>query len=84
MIVKYQLAGSKIPALNSKKLDPACDKIIEPLKIGGRASLPPFQEALKIIDMAGEATRDRLKRQLYTQDLMTYLGCGNVQQNLLE
>jgi hypothetical protein len=74
MILRYQAAGKSMPALNSKKLDSYCEPIVEALATGGKASATPFLEAVKIIDAAGEAGRDRLKRQVYTDELKRRLG----------
>ena len=66
MITRFQLTGSKMPTLNSKKLDKYCDKIITSMSPGGKGSASPFISAIEVLKKVGEATRDRLKRQAYT------------------
>jgi seryl-tRNA(Sec) selenium transferase len=63
--------------LTSKKLDQYCERIVGPLKSGGKAALPPFQEALKVINTIGHVSRDRLKRQTYTLEIIEYLKSRN-------
>lgn len=70
MIARFQIAGSKLPPLNSKKLDTYCDKIIDCLSSGGKKSATPFNNAIGVIKEVGEATRDRLKRQAYTTQIL--------------
>ncbi len=73
MILKYQIAGVNVPAVNSKKLDKYCQSIVDALATGGRASATPFQEAAKVIEVVGEVSRDRLKRQAYTDEIKRHL-----------
>ena len=71
MIIKYIILGKSIPALNSKKSDITSEKIIDIFKSGGK--LPLYKQATDIIDKVGLATRDRLKRQSYTQEIKSVL-----------
>lgn len=73
MILRLQVAGGKMPPLNSKKLDKYCDKIVASLSSGGKGSATPFIKAIEVIKNAGDATRDRLKRQPYTTQILQIL-----------
>lgn len=77
MIVKYRICGKKLPGLSSKRLDSSCERIVDALKMGGKASAKPFLEATSVIKAAGEASMDRLKRQAYTNELRSQLGVGD-------
>lgn len=74
MILKYQVGGLEAPPLNSKKLDAYCDRIVNALTAGGKASAAPFLEAVKIVDAVGMAGPDRLKRQAFTDEIKRKLG----------
>lgn len=69
MIVRYLIAGPDMPRLESNKIEKYCDAIDEVLSKGGRASAPPFMRATEIIDQIGTVTRDRRKREPYTEEL---------------
>lgn len=69
MIVRYLIAGPDMPRLDSSKIEKYCDVIDDVLSKGGRASAPPFMKATEIIDKVGTVTRDRRKREPYTEEL---------------
>lgn len=73
MIIKYQSAGLSMPSLGMKKLDNYCKKILESLASGGKGSVPIFLEAAKLIESLDDASRDRLKRQAYTTEILNKL-----------
>lgn len=68
--LKFAVLGGAAPDVKSKKMDAACDKLLEVLRVGGKASAEVFSEATQAIDKVGLATRDQLKRQLYTTNLL--------------
>jgi hypothetical protein len=73
MIIKYQSAGLNIPSLGMKKLDRYCNKILESLVSGGKGSVPIFLKAAQLIESLDDASRDRLKRQAYTTEILNRL-----------
>ena len=75
MVLRHQVAGKSRPPLSSNKIEGYCQKIINVLKSGGKSSIPPLKEALDAIASVGvPPTRDRLKGQKYTQDLLGVVG----------
>ncbi len=55
-----------------------CQKIIGALKAGGKASTPPLKRALDAIEHFGvPRTRDRLKGQKYTTELLGSISKGD-------
>lgn len=73
MAMKYMSGGGKTPPLNSHKLEAYCRKILDVLDAGGKASATPFLAAKECLDALGTTTRDRLKRQVFTDELRTSL-----------
>jgi hypothetical protein len=69
MVMRYQVAGPEVPALNSKKLDAFCDKVLTALASGGKASAPPFIDAMRLLEKLGVSGRDRLKSQKSADDI---------------
>lgn len=70
MILRHQLGGTSMPVIHSKKLDDYCRKILDALAAGGKAAAAPFLQAVAILDSIGPATKDRLKRSRYTEELL--------------
>jgi hypothetical protein len=58
-----------MPRLESPKIEDYCGTIEKALKTGGKAALPPFEDAIKIIKRVGLTSRDRRKGQPYTDEL---------------
>lgn len=73
MTMKYLSGAGKTPLLNSHKLESYCQKILNVLESGGKASATPFLSAKEFIDDLGPVTRDRLKRQTFTDELRSKL-----------
>ncbi|WP_437567869.1 AIPR family protein [Sorangium sp. So ce542] len=69
MVLKYQIAGAKQPALNSKKMEGYCAKILDVVSQGGKNSAPAFSEAAKLIQSMGKVTEDQLKRRPYLTEI---------------
>lgn len=69
MVFRYQVAGPDMPALNAKKMDAYCDKLLVALASGGKASAPPFLQAMKLLDNSNISGRDRLKSQKSADDI---------------
>jgi hypothetical protein len=70
MLLRYQQGGADLPGLRSKKLDDYCKRILSGLAEGGKTAAEPFMQATRIIDAIGEASKDRLKRARYTEELL--------------
>lgn len=58
-----------MPRLESPKIEDYCGTIEKALKTGGKAALPPFEDAIRIIKRVGLTSRDRRKGQPYTDEL---------------
>lgn len=69
-MVRVIIAGEKMPELNSRKIEPYCQKIIDALTKHGTAAVAPFQKAAKIIQSMGEISDDRLKRQTALEEML--------------
>ena len=70
MLFKYIVnKGSSVPELNSKKITPYCDKIIDLLNSPREDFLKAYSECVDIVIQSGDVTKDRLKRNLYTNEL---------------
>lgn len=73
MAMKYLSGGGKVPPLNSNKLESYCQTIIDALEGGGKSSAAPFLAAKDRLDALGIASRDRLKRQTFTDEIKASL-----------
>jgi hypothetical protein len=70
MLLKYVInENGKTPELNSKKITPFCQKIIEVLSSPREDFLKNYQTCVDVIEAGGWATKDRLKRSLHTEEL---------------
>lgn len=70
MLLKYAIHGNeKVPALNSKKIDGYCNKIISELNKPRDEHLKHYERCKSIVEKNGLATKDRLKRALHTTEL---------------
>jgi AIPR protein len=73
-LLKYIINGnSKAPELNSKKVTPYCQKIVEVLSSPREDFLKNYQVCVDVIEAGGWATKDRLKRSLHTEELKQIL-----------
>ena len=75
MGLKYIIGGKKSPELSSPRLDQYCEKILQALEGGGKAAAQPFISAAEQLDAlaSGGISRDRLKRQVFTDELKARL-----------
>lgn len=70
MLLKYAIHGNdKVPALNSKKIEKYCDKIIIELNKPRDEHLKHYEMCKSVVEKNGLATKDRLKRALHTAEL---------------
>lgn len=74
MILRHQLAGKDIPALNSHKVEAYCNKILTVVQDSTKA-ITAFQAATSIIDKiaTGSETRDTVKTQSFTDNVLAQL-----------
>lgn len=72
-MIRVIIAGEKMPEINSKKIEPYCQKIIDTLTKHSSAAVAPFQKAAKIIQSMGEISDDRLKRQNALDEMLKKL-----------
>ena len=81
MVLRHQEGGENRPGLSNNKIETYCQKIISALRAGGKASTPPLKRALDAIELFGvPRTRDRLKGQKYTTELLGSISNGNSQR----
>ncbi len=74
MLLKYVINGkNKTPELNSKKITPYCQKIVEILSSPREDFLKNYQMCENVMQAGGWATKDRLKRSLHTEELKQIL-----------
>jgi hypothetical protein len=59
-----------MPEINSKKIEPYCQKIIDALSKHGSSSVTPFRKAAEIIQSFGDISSDRLKRQSVLDEMI--------------
>jgi hypothetical protein len=69
MLLRLLKAGPDMPRFDSGKIEKYCATLDAVLSKGGKASAPPFLECVKILDGAGDVTRDKRKGQRYTQTI---------------
>ncbi len=69
-LIRVIIAGQKMPDINSKKIEPYCQKIIDALSKHGSTSVTPFKKAAEIIQSFGDISSDRLKRQAVLDEMI--------------
>jgi hypothetical protein len=69
-LIRVIIAGQKMPEINSKKIEPYCQKIIDALSKHGSSSVTPFRKAAEIIQSFGDISSDRLKRQSVLDEMI--------------
>ena len=70
VLVRAIVAGKDVPKLNSKKIEPYCQKIISAFSKAGNTVQEPFEQAVAIIVSVEDITDDRLKRQIVMEEMM--------------
>lgn len=69
-LVRVIIAGQKMPDINSKKIEPYCQKIIDALSKHGAIAVTPFKKAAEIVQSLGDISSDRLKRQAVLDEML--------------
>lgn len=72
-LIRVIIAGNKMPDINSKKIDPYCQKIVDALSKHGSSAITPFKKAAGIIESMGDISSDRLKRQAVLEEMLKNL-----------
>ena len=72
-LIRVIIAGNKMPELNSKKIEPYCQKIIDALSKHGATSIEPFRKAVDAIQSMGDISSDGLKRQSVLEEMLKKL-----------
>jgi hypothetical protein len=70
VLVKIIVAGNDCPNINSKKIEPYCQKIIDVFSKHSDSAISAFNQAVSIIESFGEITDDRLKRQSVLDEMV--------------
>lgn len=65
------VAGKEMPAMNSRKMDEYCQKIIDKFSHHSPEGTEVFTRAIKIIEDLGEISNDRLKRQAVLDEMLS-------------
>jgi hypothetical protein len=69
-LVRVIISGTNMPELNSKKIEPYCQKIVDALSKHGASAVNPFRKAVAIIQSMGEISSDKLKRQAVLDEMI--------------
>jgi hypothetical protein len=71
LLVRAIICGKNSSAINSKKIETECSKIIQALAKHGESVKEPFNKAVKIIQSINDITDDRLKRQAIMDEMLS-------------
>ncbi|MEW6077475.1 MAG: AIPR family protein [Thermodesulfobacteriota bacterium] len=69
-ILRVIISGKEMPALNARKIEPYCQKIVDALSKHGTAAITPIKKAVTIVTSLGEISGDRLKRQAVLDEML--------------
>jgi hypothetical protein len=73
VLVRVIVSGKNIPKLNSKKIEPYCQKIVDAFSKYGDSVINPFQKAVKVIESMDHISADSLKKQQVLEDMLNKL-----------
>jgi hypothetical protein len=74
MVLRKQIAGKNAPPLSSPKIEAYCKKIVDTFQVGGKPCLPQIKQAVAAVESVSKSpSRDQLKRQKFTSDLLEQL-----------
>lgn len=74
VLVRAIVAGKDIPRLNSRQIEPYCQKLVDAFCQHGELAIESFRQAVGVIQSMGEVTDDRLKRQTIMEEMMAKIG----------
>lgn len=70
VLIRRIITGEPVPQLNSRKIEPYCQRIIDAFSSHGDTVIKPFRKAVSIIEELGGITNDRLKRQAVLTEMI--------------
>jgi len=73
VLVRVIVSGKNIPKLNSKKIEPYCQKIVDAFSKYGDSVINPFQKAVKVIESMDDISADSLTKQQVLEDMLNKL-----------
>lgn len=73
VLVRVIVSGKNIPKLNSKNIEPYCQKIVDAFSKYGDSVINPFQKAVKVIESMDDISADSLKKQQVLEDMLNKL-----------
>ena len=74
VLARAIVAGKDVPRLNSRQIDPYCQRLVDAFCQHGDAATGPLQQAVGIVESLGDVTNDRLKRQAIMDDMLAKIG----------
>lgn len=72
-LLRLIIAGKTMPTLNSRKIEPYCQKIIDAFSKHGTSAVTPVKRAVTAVTSLGDVSADRLKRQAALDDMIKAL-----------
>jgi hypothetical protein len=73
VLVRVIVSGKNMPKLNSKKIEPYCQKIVDALSKNGDSMTKPFQQAVEVIRSMNHISADSLKKQQVLEEMLSKL-----------
>ena len=73
VLVRVIVSGKDMPKLNSKKIEPYCQKIVDAFSKYGDSVIKPFQQAVEVIESMDDISADSLKKQLVLEEMLNKL-----------
>jgi hypothetical protein len=74
VLVRAIVAGRDIPRLNSRQIEPYCQKLVDAFCQHGEVAIDSLRQAVGIIQSMGDVTNDRLKRQAIMDEMLAKIG----------
>lgn len=71
-LIRLAIAGKDMPALNSRKIEAYCQRIIDVLS-KHQSAVSPFAKVVSAVEGLGTLTSDRLKRQAVLEEMVAGL-----------
>lgn len=74
VLVRAIVAGQDIPKLNSRQIEPYCQKLVDAFCQHGELAIDSLRQAVDIVQSMGDVTNDRLKRQTIMEEMLAKIG----------
>ena len=73
VLVRAIISGKDVPKLNSRQMEPYCQKLVDAFAQYGDAALQTLRQAVAVVQSMREVTNDRLKRQAVMEEMLVKL-----------